>query len=425
MLGNLPFSFSTFFESILYPFIFISLYFQVFMLYNFLSNKKKMKQEEKMDFTYFPSVTFLLPGWNEGKNITTTIKSIQDLCYPKDKIEIFYLDNNSTDNTKEILEKEMNLDSRIKYIFEQKQGKHNAMNTGLKYVTSDLVACLDVDSTLHVDSMRIAAQYFTDEKIMALATCMQLREVKTFWQRAQSVEYMLSIFWRKAYSAIDAIQVMPGPFSVFRKEVFDNLGDYKAAHNAEDFEMTLRLHKNHYKIANAHKAYVYTVGPSTLSGLIKQRVRWIRGFLENAWDYREMFFKKKYGHFGLFTLPVAAVFIFYVLYAVSFTYIKLIQIWYIKIENFLAVGIRIPKLNLDPFYITVDVFLFQTVFLLTILAFVLLVSRSMAEDKTPILPNFAIYFLAYPFIAPLFIFIAVYKFLFKSENKWVLQDNKV
>ncbi len=384
-----------------------------------------MKAEENVKFTYFPSVTFLLPGWNEGKNIVTTIKSVQDLDYPKDKIEIFYLDNNSTDNTKSILEKEISADNRIKYFFELKQGKHHAMNTGLQNVTTDLVACLDVDSILHVNSMKIAAQYFKDQKIMALATCMQLREVKTFWQRAQSVEYMISIFWRKAYGAIDAIQVMPGPFSVFRKRVFDELGDYKAAHNAEDFEMTLRLHKNHYKIANAHKAYVYTVGPSTLRGLIKQRVRWIRGFLENAWDYREMFFKKKYGHFGLFTLPVAAIFVFYVLYAVSFTYIRLIQIWYIKIENWLAAGVRLPKLNLDPFYITADVFLFQTIFLFTILAFVLLVSRTIAEDKSSIMPNFGIYFLAYPFVVPLFLFIAVYQFLFKKENNWALQDNKI
>lgn len=413
------------FEFILYPFIFISLYFQVFMLYNFLSNRKKMKEEEKVEVDYFPSVTFLLPGWNEGKNIITTIRSIQALDYPKDKIEIFYLDNNSTDNTKSILEEEVKKDSRIKYIFEGKQGKHNAMNTGLKHVSTDLVACLDVDSTLHVDAMKIAAQYFKEEKIMALATCMQLRDVKTFWQRAQSVEYMLSIFWRKAYSAIDAIQVMPGPFSVFRTRVFAELGDYKAAHNAEDFEMTLRLHKNHYKIANAHKAYVYTVGPSTLRGLVKQRVRWIRGFLENAWDYREMFFKKKYGHFGLFTLPVAAVFIFYVLYAVTYTYVKLLQLWYLKFENFLVIGMHFPKLNIDPFYITADVFLFQSIFLFTVLAFVLLVSRTIAEDKTNIMPNFAIYFLAYPFVAPVFIFIAVFKFLFKSENKWVLQDNKL
>lgn len=427
MLSNIPFD--KVFESILYPFIFISLYFQVFMLYNFLSNKKKMKEEEVVDWDYFPSVTFLLPGWNEAKNISVTIKSIQDLNYPKDRIEIFYLDNNSTDNTKNILEEEIEkakkISSNIKYFFEEKQGKHHAMNTGLLHVKTDLVACLDVDSTLHTNAMIIAAQYFKDKEVSALATCMQLRDIKTFWQRAQAVEYVLSVFWRKAYSSIDAVQVMPGPFSVFRKTVFEELGNYRGAHNAEDFEMTLRLHKNHYKIANAHKAFVYTVGPSTLKGLIKQRVRWIRGFLENAWDYREMFFKKKYGHFGLFTLPIAAVFIFYVLYAVSYTYIKLFQLWYVKLENFFVIGLHLPKLNMDPFYITADVFLFESVFIFTILAFVLIVSRSITEDKNKVISNFAIYFLAYPFVAPIFIFISVYKFLFKKENNWVLQDNKI
>ena len=428
------------FEILLYPFIFLSIYFQVFMLYNFLSNKKKMNSEEDIVQDYFPSVTFLLPGWNESKNIATTIKSIQDLNYPKDKIEIFYLDNNSTDNTKEIVEsfmykKDINtgeiledLDTRIKYIFESKQGKHHAMNTGLSQVKTDLVACLDVDSTLHVNAMSIAAQYFKDDNISALASCMQLRDVRTIWQRAQAVEYMLSIFWRKAYSAIDAIQVMPGPFSVFRKRVFDELGEYKSAHNAEDFEMTLRLHKNHYRIANAHKAYVYTVGPDTLRGLLKQRVRWIRGFLENAWDYREMFFKKKYGHFGMFTLPVAAVFIFYVLYAITFTVIKTSQILYIKINNYLAIGLHFPNIrniNFDPFYITTDIFLVQTIFIFTILGVVLVVSRKMADNKSPIMLNFLVYVLIYPFVSPIFLFVAVYKFLFRSENKWLMQDNKI
>jgi hypothetical protein len=83
-----------------------------------------------------------------------------------------------------------------------------------------------------------------------------------------------------------------------------------------------------------------------------------------------------------------------------------------------------PKITFDIFYITTDVFLFQSIFLLTVLAYVLMVSRSITESKNKIMPNFAIYFLLYPFVAPLFIFISVYKFIFKKENKWVLQDNK-
>jgi cellulose synthase/poly-beta-1,6-N-acetylglucosamine synthase-like glycosyltransferase len=395
------------------------------MLYNFLGNKKKMEKEEKELEDHFPSVTFLVPGWNEANTIGITVDSIFALDYPKEKLQVIFIDNNSTDNTKQIAQNYVEKYKNFTYLFESKQGKHNAMNQGLEHVTGELVACLDADSTLAPNAMTVAAQYFKDPNIMALASCMQLRDIKTLWQRSQAVEYMLSIFWRKAYSAIDAIQVMPGPFSVFRKRVFDELGNYKSAHNAEDFEMTLRLHKNHYKIANAHKAYVYTVGPATLRGLIRQRVRWIRGFLENAWDYRDMFFKSKYGHFGLFTLPMAAVFIFYVLYAVGYTVLKFIDVWYIKISDFLAVGPHIPKVDFDIFYISTDVFFFQSMFLLTVLAFVLLTSRQISQDKNPIMPNFAIYFLLYPFVAPIFIFVAVFKFLFNTKNTWALQDTKI
>ena len=409
---------------LIYPFLFLSLYFQVFMLFNFLDNKKKMKSEEEMDFDFFPSVTFLLPGWNEGKTAGTTIESIQNLDYPKDKIKIVYIDNNSTDDTKEIVEDHMKSDSRIIYILEQKQGKHHAMNTGLTYVDTDLVACLDVDSTLHVSAMKIAAQYFKDENIKALASCMQLRDIKTVWQRAQAIEYMLSVFWRKAYSSIDAIQVMPGPFSVFRKSVFDELGNYKAAYNAEDFEMTLRLHKNGYKIANAHKAYVYTVGPATFTSLVRQRVRWIRGFLENAVDYKDMFFNKKYGHFGMFTLPIAVVFVFYVLYAFFYGILSVIRIWYQRADVYFSLGLHVPNISFDAFYINTDVFLFLSMFTLTMLAFVLIVSRSIAEDKNPIMKNFVIYFFLYSFVVPIFVFTAVYKFLLRRENKWSLQDTK-
>lgn len=409
---------------LIYPFLFLSLYFQVFMLFNFLDNKKKMKSEEDFVFDYFPSVTFLLPGWNESKTAGITLESIQNLDYPKDKIKIVYIDNNSTDNTKEIVDSYIKDDSRITYILETKQGKHHAMNTGLTYVDTDLVACLDVDSTLHVNAMKIAAQYFKDENIKALASCMQLRDIETIWQRAQAIEYMLSVFWRKAYSSIDAIQVMPGPFSVFRKSVFDELGNYRSAHNAEDFEMTLRLHKNGYKIANAHKAYVYTVGPATFKSLIKQRVRWIRGFLENAVDYKDMFFNKKYGHFGMFTLPVAVIFVFYVLYAFIYSLLSVIRLWYAKADLYFSLGLHVPKISFDTFYFNTDVFLFLSMFTLTMLAFVLIVSRSITENKNPIIKNFVIYFFLYSFVAPIFVFTAVYKFLRKGENKWSLQDTK-
>jgi cellulose synthase/poly-beta-1,6-N-acetylglucosamine synthase-like glycosyltransferase len=218
---------------------------------------------------------------------------------------------------------------------------------------------------------------------------------------------------------------MPGPFSIFRKEVFDIVGEYHGAHNAEDLEMTLRLHKHHMKIANAHKAYVYTVGPSTFKSLLRQRVRWIRGFLENAWDYRDMFFKKEYGHFGMFTLPVASTFIFYVLYAMSFTLFNTVRLWSIRIEEYLYTGIHVPTFNFDPFYLSTDILMVQSIFLLTMLGIILTISRGIANDKSNLFMNLIFYILLYPIIGSAFVFISVYKFLFNKENKWHIQDNKI
>jgi hypothetical protein len=153
-------------------------------------------------------------------------------------------------------------------------------------------------------------------------------------------------------------------------------------------------------------------------------VRWIRGFLENAVDYRDMFFNKKYGHFGMFTLPVAVIFVFYVLYAFSYGILSAIRLWYTRADLYFSLGLHVPTISFDAFYINTDVFLFLAMFTLTMLAFVLIVSRSIAEDKNPIVKNFAIYFFLYSFVVPIFVFAAVYKFAFRRENKWSLQDTK-
>ena len=414
-------------EIIIYPFLFLSLYFLVFMLYNFITNRDKIIEEGLPIFEYFPRLTFLIPSWNEGDSggIYNSIKSIQELDYPKDNIRIIVIDNNSTDNTRDIVNRIISEDNRVKYLFQPIQGKHNAMNMGLDCVETEYIATLDADSVIAKDSIKIAMQYFKDKDIMAVCSAMQIHNIKTIWQKAQSIEYLLAIFWRKTYSTLDAIQVMPGPLSIFRKKVFDNLGKYRPAHNAEDFEITLRMHLNHYRIKNSHLAAVYTTGPTTLRGLYKQRLRWFQGYMGNAWDYRQMFFKKKYGNFGLFTLPMACIFMLYTLYIFFIFWNGKLESLYDKINIIINNGFSIPNFNFDIFYINADTLLFVLIFEIVVLVYVIYISRLMVKNKVKILPEFFIYFLIYPIIMPYFVLVAFIRFLFKREVKWAIQDNKV
>ena len=431
---------------LMYPFLFLSIYFQVFMLSNYFGGKKLMHIEDKLsknyDQSYTPTVSFLIPCWNEGKTLASTLDSVIALKYPKDKIKIYIINDGSTDNTLAIaqnykeqlyknkvlgLENITNKSCEIFILNKENGGKHTALNMALPYVDTELVTCLDADSFVDHEAMIIAVQYFKDQNVKGLASCMQIKDTSTWIHKIQRIEYLLSIFWKKSYSTIDAIQVVPGPFSIFRKSVFDDLGNYKPAHNAEDLEMTMRMHKHNYKIVNAHRAYVYTLGPDTLKGLIRQRVRWMRGFLDNAWDYREMFFKKKYGHFGLFTLPISTVFVFYVVFAISYTVYKTIVSLFKRYEEISIIGFRIPfnnLYNIEYFYINTSIMLFIVVFTLTVLSFVIFTSKQIAKDERPLIKHLILYFFIYPFIVPIFTFKAVFGFLIRSKNKWILQDNK-
>ncbi len=417
----------SFLSALMYPFLFLSMYFQILLFVSLFENKKKIKNEENLSISRYPSVTVAVPCWNEASTIGGTIESLMALDYPKEKLHIVVVDNNSTDNTQEIAQSfKKKYPENIEVLIETKQGKHHAVNKALELSKSELFGCLDADSFVAPSALANIVGYFEHNKeAMAVTPCIHIRDPRTFIQRMQAIEYLMGVFLRKAFGSLDAIQVTPGPFSIFkREEVFGTLGGYKKAHNTEDFEITLRMHKNHLKIMNSHKALVYTVGPASAKGFFYQRLRWARGFLENALDYRELFFKKKYGNFGMFTLPMAFFFMFYGLYASLFALYNLLKVIWLRIDQWLTVGMHPALPSFDFFYLNTTVMGFAIMVMLTMFLAVLYIGSVLSDDKQELYKNFPFFFFLYPIFVPFFISKAIFDTFTKRRNEWVLQDTK-
>ncbi len=413
-------------STLMYPFLFFSLYFQVFLFLSFVEKRKKIKREEYREINTFPSVTVAVPCWNEEKTLAGTLDSLLALNYPKDKIKIVVVDDGSRDGTLAIAkEYAKKFPEIISAITKENGGKHTAMNLALKECKTELFGCLDADSFVAPDTLKEIISFFeADKKVMAVTPCIHIKNPKTLVQRMQAVEYLLGVFIRKVYGELDAIQVTPGPFSIFKKEVFDIIGPYRKAHNTEDFEITLRMHYHHLKIVNAHKATVYTYGPDTARGFIRQHVRWVRGFIENALDYRHMFFKKKYGNFGLVTLPVAFIFTFYEVYVFFYVVQRFVSNLYEKYVRLSTVGFTWGKPSFDLFYMSSTTLAFVGMVTLTLFIFVLVVARELTSDKQDFYKNFPIFFFLFPIFVGVYVTRAVFDTFFKRRNEWVLQDNK-
>jgi cellulose synthase/poly-beta-1,6-N-acetylglucosamine synthase-like glycosyltransferase len=408
---------------IFYIITFLSVYVQVFFLVTFLENRKRIVvRKGEIKLAKYPSVTVMVPCWNEEDTVYKTVRSLLSLNYPKNKLSIFLIDDGSTDRTWNILEKFTKYNN-VKAFKKENGGKHTALNLGLSHVETDFVGCLDADSIADKESLiRVMSSFEKNPDIMAVAPSVVVHDPRNIVQGAQTSEYYLGVFLKQMLGFLGAIHVTPGPLTIFRTKVFHDLGPYRRAHNTEDMEIAYRMQKNHYKIAHCNDAYIYTNTPHTISRLFKQRLRWVYGFINNTIDYRNVLFRKKYGNFALFTLPAGLISILAVSYLFGKMFYNLGNFFLKKFSEYQAIGSSSLDLysnfKFDTFFINP-----QSIFFVFILVYLFVIGsvifgKRMAEGKWSVSLDLVYFFSVFGIIAPFWLMKAVFNTLVSRAPDW-------
>ena len=346
-------------ELISYPFLFAAIYFEVFLLLTFLSSPARHSRTRSAS-TSTPTVALIVPAWNEAKTIKGSILSLLALEYPSEKLSIVVVNDGSTDDTKEVL-KEFENHPRVTVIHQENGGKHSALNTGIAAAKdAEIVGCMDADSFVDPGALREIVGCFDNPKVGAATVAMSVHQPRNLVETMQNVEYILGIALRHILASVNGLYVTPGPFSLYRRSIVEEVGGFRNGHNAEDMEMALRLQRHGYWIENAPKARVYAQSPKTVRSLVKQRVRWTSGFLRNViYDYRDLIGNPKYGTLGLLVLPlgffaiVGGVLLFFV---VIFRLVADIVKTYLITNGLPLSYLLTPRISFDLFFFPITIF---------------------------------------------------------------------
>jgi cellulose synthase/poly-beta-1,6-N-acetylglucosamine synthase-like glycosyltransferase len=398
--------------------MFIALYFEVFLLITFLEKRPSQKNSDRP--SRYPSVAVIVPCWNEEKTLAGTVASLLALDYPQDKLQIVIVDDGSKDGTRAIGESLAAENPQVAFYHKENGGKYTALNFGIERTESELIGCLDADSFVDHDALiEMVKQFERSPDMMALTPTMKVHRPRKILELMQAVEYTFGIFYKKMFDNLSAINVIPGPFSIYKREVFERIGLFHHAHNTEDMEITFRMHANGLKIGNAHTAYVHTKVPTTPWALIKQRTRWSQGFLQNSQDYKYMYFNPRFGNFGMLILPFALIgfvvgmyMAMYMLYTVSRAIItRVLDLWATHIPP------HISTAHLQWFYINTSMmtFLVCTVIGMTLVA-ILLGQRISKTSLSPL--SIVSYFLLFGLIAPVWLARAAWGAARSQESIW-------
>jgi glycosyltransferase involved in cell wall biosynthesis len=144
-----------------------------------------------------PYVSIIIPTYKRADKVGITLESFLRQSYPEDRYEIIVADNNSPDNTREVIGKFQNNGRiRIHYLFEEKQGVHYARNAAAHHAHGEILYFTDDDMIADPSLLiEIVRPFELDTKI-GVATGRILPEWEITpprWVLAYCQNYLLSL----------------------------------------------------------------------------------------------------------------------------------------------------------------------------------------------------------------------------------------
>ena len=254
--------------------------FFTLLWFGFLQHAERDIQGDRSDVE-LPPVSVIVPAYNEGPVLGRAIQSLLRLDYPE--YEVLIIDEGSPDDT---LATAAALEGvyegiPVRVFSKPNGGKATALNLGIENSRHPFILCMDADSTVEPQLLRRAIPHFEDPTVGAVAGNVKIENRDRLITRLQALEYIEGLNMpRRAQGFIAAVNIVPGPVGVFRREALTDVGGYDTDTFAEDADLTLKLISSGWKIVYEDQAIAWTQAPERWLDLVQQRYRWTRGILQ-------------------------------------------------------------------------------------------------------------------------------------------------
>lgn len=239
------------------------------------------RKREKENPDYRPSVSVLIPAYNEEKTIGDTLQSIKKQTYPIK--EIIVVDDSSTDKTGEIAR---SFGAKVVRTPKNTGTKSRAQNFGLSFVESEVVVSVDADTILEPRAIELIIPHLAENNTLCACGFVLPQKIETFWERGRFIEYLYFCgLPKKAQAHFGVPLVSSGCFSAFKTKLLREMGGFGEG-IAEDMDLTWKAHLQGKKVKFVPEAVCYVKDPENWRQYKAQMMRWDRGFLQCIQKYK-------------------------------------------------------------------------------------------------------------------------------------------
>lgn len=231
-----------------------------------------------------PAYTVLAPLYREPHMVGELISALSRLDYPADKLQVLIL-LEAGDHHTIAAARETCVNGWATPVIcapGHPRTKPRACNIGLKLARGDLVVIYDAEDQPHPAQLREAAEQFAAcaADVACLQAPLRIHHTGCLMQRQFALEYA-ALF----EIVLPALARLGGPFPLggtsnhFRKEALVGVGGWDAFNVTEDADLGFRLASRGYRLG-VLEAPTYETAPDRLGLWIRQRGRWIKGYMQ-------------------------------------------------------------------------------------------------------------------------------------------------
>ncbi|MBX4189459.1 glycosyltransferase [Candidatus Parcubacteria bacterium] len=285
----------------------------------FPSIRRKIAAAKVVRDNYEPTASFVIPCKNEGEAIAKTIDKCYAADYPREKLEVIVINDGSTDNTAEVLER-----MKIKYPdltvvhWKVNRGKRHGMAEGFKLSKGEIIVQLDSDSYIDPKTFRKLIEPFANPEIGAVCAHADPENAdKNILTKMQAAYYFMSFrVLKAAESTFMSVFCCSGCSSAYRREIVVPILDTWLKERflglpvtwGDDRALTNWVLRQGYKTIYTDEAKALTICPDTWKIFFKQQTRWKKGWFVNSVNAAKFIFKRE---------PFVALTYFYPLIAIT------------------------------------------------------------------------------------------------------------
>jgi hyaluronan synthase len=253
----------------------------------------------------WPSVSVIMPAYNEEELIANAIDSIFAVNYPQDKLEVIAVNDGSEDMTLLYMQKaKRRYGRKLRVVsFERNLGKRRALYSGMKLARGEVIVTVDTDGKIGRSALRnLVVPLIKDPEVAAVAGRVAvLNERANFLTRMLAVRYAVSFDFGRAYQSVfGTVQVCPGALTAYRKAVLVPLLKEWVNQrfmktpclHGEDRALTTFILKAGHLTKYQSNAIVYSKAPSRFRQMNRMYTRWTRSYIRESILFSRFMFSR-------------------------------------------------------------------------------------------------------------------------------------